>query len=75
MPVTGAVTGLPGLPGLLHGRAAEQEVIGRLIAQARAGRSGALVLRGEPGGGNGTLATFDTDSWRVMIDERKVVFA
>ena len=42
----------------LHGRAEEQAIIGRLIAEARAGRSGALVLRGEPGIGKTALLDY-----------------
>ncbi|WP_034091243.1 LuxR family transcriptional regulator [Streptacidiphilus albus] len=41
--------------GELHGRAQEQAVIAGLLADARDGRSGALVLRGEPGIGKTAL--------------------
>jgi DNA-binding CsgD family transcriptional regulator len=40
---------------MLLGRAGEQAVVGRLLADARAGRSGALVLRGEAGIGKTAL--------------------
>ncbi|WP_419999862.1 AAA family ATPase [Streptomyces boninensis] len=39
----------------LYGRQAEQEALGGLLAEAREGRSGALVLRGEPGIGKTAL--------------------
>ena len=45
-------------PAVLRGRTAEQAVIGQLIAAARAGRSGALVLRGEPGIGKTALLDY-----------------
>jgi hypothetical protein len=57
-----------GRPVLLHGRAAEQSVIGRLIADARKGRSGALVLRGEPG--IGKTALLDYAAWAADPQER-----
>jgi DNA-binding CsgD family transcriptional regulator len=40
---------------MLHGRATERSAIDRLLADARAGRSGALVVRGEPGIGKTAL--------------------
>jgi DNA-binding CsgD family transcriptional regulator len=40
---------------VLRGRAAEVELLDRLLAGARAGSSGALVLRGEPGIGKSAL--------------------
>lgn len=40
---------------MLHGRAAEQATIERLLADARAGRGAALVIRGEPGIGKTVL--------------------
>ncbi|GAA2246207.1 LuxR family transcriptional regulator [Kitasatospora cystarginea] len=40
---------------MLFGRAEEQAAIGRLLDGARAGRSGVLVLRGEPGIGKSAL--------------------
>ncbi|MEU0506585.1 AAA family ATPase [Nocardia sp. NPDC005998] len=43
---------------MLHGREAEQAQIDRLLDQARAGRSGALVLRGEPGIGKTALLDY-----------------
>jgi DNA-binding CsgD family transcriptional regulator len=45
-------------PAVLHGRTAEQSAIGQLIAAARAGHSGALVLRGEPGIGKTALLDY-----------------
>jgi DNA-binding CsgD family transcriptional regulator len=43
---------------MLHGRATERSAIDQLLADARAGRSGALVLRGEPGIGKTTLLDY-----------------
>ncbi|WP_378739467.1 AAA family ATPase [Nocardia brasiliensis] len=43
---------------MLHGRAAEQAHIDRLLAAARDGRSSALVLRGEPGIGKTALLDY-----------------
>ncbi|RKE18585.1 AAA family ATPase [Streptomyces sp. TLI_171] len=40
---------------MLYGRGTEQAVIGRLLAEAAEGRSGVLVLRGEPGIGKTAL--------------------
>jgi DNA-binding CsgD family transcriptional regulator len=40
---------------VIHGRHGEQEAIARLIADARDGRSGVLVLRGEAGIGKSSL--------------------
>ncbi|MFC9325102.1 AAA family ATPase [Kitasatospora sp. NPDC057015] len=40
---------------MLYGRGVEQAAIGRLLDEARAGRSGVLVLRGEPGIGKTAL--------------------
>jgi DNA-binding CsgD family transcriptional regulator len=54
--VTGHPTALPPL----HGRAAELAVVDRLLAGARAGRSGALVVRGEAGIGKSALLTHAT---------------
>jgi DNA-binding CsgD family transcriptional regulator len=44
--------------GVLHGRATERSVIDRLLAGARAGRGGALVIRGEVGIGKTTLLDY-----------------
>jgi hypothetical protein len=52
---------MTGRLALLYGRAAEQSVIGRLVADAREGRGGALVLRGEPG--IGKTALLDYAAW------------
>ena len=41
--------------GMLHGRGRERAVIGRLLAAARAGEGGVLVVRGEPGIGKSAL--------------------
>lgn len=43
---------------MLHGREAEQAEIDRLLDAARAGRSGALVLRGDPGIGKTALLDY-----------------
>ncbi|MEU8894221.1 AAA family ATPase [Nocardia sp. NPDC048505] len=43
---------------MLHGREAEQAEIDRLLAAARAGRSGALILRGDPGIGKTALLDY-----------------
>ncbi|MGW0252650.1 AAA family ATPase [Nocardia goodfellowii] len=43
---------------MLHGREAEQAEIDRLLTGARSGRSGALVLRGEPGIGKTALLDY-----------------
>ncbi|MGW2145452.1 AAA family ATPase [Nonomuraea bangladeshensis] len=40
---------------MLYGRAAEQAQVDRLLANARSGRSGALVVRGQPGIGKTAL--------------------
>ena len=42
-------------PGELLGRLPERAALGRLLEGARAGRSGVLVLRGEPGVGKSAL--------------------
>jgi DNA-binding CsgD family transcriptional regulator len=43
---------------MLVGRSAEMEAIDRLLADAREGRSGILVVRGEPGIGKSTLLDY-----------------
>ncbi|QIS11000.1 ATP-binding protein [Nocardia arthritidis] len=43
---------------MLHGRQAEQERIDRLLEGAKEGRSGVLVLRGEPGVGKTALLEY-----------------
>src|SRR5262245_2960639 len=43
---------------MLHGRATEQAIIDRLLARARAGRSGVLVIRGEAGIGKTALLDY-----------------
>jgi DNA-binding CsgD family transcriptional regulator/tetratricopeptide (TPR) repeat protein len=43
---------------VLHGRAREQSVIDRLLADARAGRSGVLVIHGEAGVGKTALLEY-----------------
>src|SRR5689334_16109719 len=40
---------------MLYGRAAEQAQVDRLLANARSGRSGVLVVRGQPGIGKTAL--------------------
>ncbi|GAA2844584.1 LuxR family transcriptional regulator [Streptosporangium fragile] len=47
---------------MLRGRDAEQAVIDRLLAQCRAGRSGALLIRGEPGIGKTALLGYAADA-------------
>jgi DNA-binding CsgD family transcriptional regulator len=54
---------------MLNGRAAEQAAIDRLLDAARAGTSGALVLRGEPGIGKTALlgyAAAAADGFQVV---------
>src|SRR5437870_2473207 len=46
----------------LHGRRHERHAIDQLLAAARSGRSGALVLRGEPGIGKSALLDYATES-------------
>ena len=46
----------------LHGRRRERQAIDQLLAAARSGRSGALVLRGEPGIGKSALLDYATES-------------
>ncbi|MEY9946292.1 AAA family ATPase [Kitasatospora sp. GAS1066B] len=43
---------------MLYGRAGEQAAVGELLAAAGEGRSGALVLRGEPGIGKSALLEY-----------------
>ncbi|MEV7008466.1 AAA family ATPase [Streptosporangium sp. NPDC051022] len=52
---------------MLHGRAAEQAVIDRLLADARAGRSGALLVRGEPGIGKTALLDYAASSGEMRV--------
>ncbi|WP_433247803.1 helix-turn-helix transcriptional regulator [Streptosporangium sp. CA-135522] len=47
---------------MLYGRAAEQAVIDRLLADSRAGRSGSLLVRGEPGIGKTALLEYAAGS-------------
>lgn len=49
---------VPGGEPPLFGRQAECEILGKLIAGARAGRGGALVVRGEPGAGKTALLDY-----------------
>src|SRR2546421_8112302 len=54
---------------MLHGRAKEQSAVDALLADARAGRGGALVMRGEPGIGKSALldhAAQRADGLRVL---------
>ncbi|MFC7646669.1 AAA family ATPase [Streptosporangium lutulentum] len=43
---------------MLYGRGAEQAVIDRLLSDSRAGHSGALLVRGEPGIGKTALLNY-----------------
>jgi AAA ATPase domain len=55
--------------GMLLGRAAEQRELDLLIQHARAGTSGAIVLRGEPGIGKTALLGYVADraaSMRIL---------
>ena len=54
------VTGLPG--GQLHGRQREREVLERLLAAARGGDGGVLVVYGEPGVGKTALVEYAAES-------------
>ncbi|MFD0348196.1 ATP-binding protein [Kitasatospora aburaviensis] len=46
---------MPGTPAMLYGREREQAVVEALLDGARSGRSGVLVVRGEPGIGKTAL--------------------
>lgn len=46
---------------MLHGRQQERAQIDELLAEARAGRSGTLVLRGEAGIGKSALLEYAAD--------------
>ncbi|MFI7637500.1 AAA family ATPase [Nonomuraea sp. NPDC049400] len=46
---------------MLYGRAAEQAQVDRLLADARSGRSGVLVMRGQPGIGKSALLSHLTE--------------
>ncbi|HEX4288220.1 MAG TPA: BREX system ATP-binding domain-containing protein, partial [Trebonia sp.] len=47
---------------MLLGRLAERAALGQLLEGARAGRSGVLVLRGEPGAGKTALLEWAVES-------------
>src|SRR5215470_7163739 len=54
---------------VLHGRLAEQAIIDALLRRVRGGRSGALVILGEPGIGKTVLldyAAAHSDGMRVL---------
>jgi DNA-binding CsgD family transcriptional regulator len=51
---------------MLYGRAAEVAVVERLVADARSSRSGALVIRGEPGVGKSALLEHAVECGREM---------
>jgi DNA-binding CsgD family transcriptional regulator len=53
--------------GLLVGRAEECAIVDRLLDGARAGSSGALVFRGEPGIGKTAMLTYATESADDML--------
>lgn len=52
---------------MLYGRESERTRIDRLLADARAGRSGALVLRGEPGVGKTALLDYAAAQGLVTV--------
>ncbi|WP_040795465.1 ATP-binding protein [Nocardia higoensis] len=52
---------------MLYGRESEQARIDRLLADARAGRSGVLVLRGEPGVGKTALLDYAAAQGLVTV--------
>src|SRR4051794_38000240 len=52
---------------MLLGRAPECEAIDALLEAARGGKSGALVLRGEPGIGKSTLLAYARDRADGML--------
>ncbi|MFL6187384.1 MAG: AAA family ATPase, partial [Actinomycetes bacterium] len=54
----GAFWPRPPVRPVLYGRAAELAVIDRLVVAARAGRGGALAIRGEPGIGKSALLAY-----------------
>lgn len=51
---------------MLFGRSAECEAIERLLADARGGRSGALVIRGDPGIGKSALLAYAEEHAEAM---------
>ncbi|WP_182905217.1 helix-turn-helix transcriptional regulator [Microbispora sp. H13382] len=55
---------------MLWGRATDQAVIDGLLDRARAGRSGVLVVRGEPGIGKTSLLAYAADRARDTRDMR-----
>ncbi|MEU9832215.1 AAA family ATPase [Streptosporangium sp. NPDC048047] len=57
---------------MLHGRSAEQSVIDRLLADAREGRSGALLVRGEPGIGKTALLDHAAETAEAAGDARVI---
>src|SRR5260370_21072128 len=50
------------LPMMMFGRRSERELLARLIDGARGGRSGVVVLLGEPGVGKTALLDYAIDS-------------
>ena len=60
--------------GVFVGRRSECETLDRLLEGARAGRSGALVLRGEPGIGKTALLEYAIDSAADLDIARAVGF-
>jgi DNA-binding CsgD family transcriptional regulator len=57
---------------MLLGRRAERETLDRLLVRARAGRSGALVVRGEPGVGKSALLEYVVEQASGCRVERAV---
>src|SRR5947208_5749972 len=70
--ILGAAMVTKGPGALLVGRRSECEVLDRLLAAVRGGRSGVLVLRGEPGVGKTALLEYAIESARRFRVARAV---
>ncbi|GGP97113.1 helix-turn-helix transcriptional regulator [Streptosporangium pseudovulgare] len=57
---------------MLHGRSAEQSVIDRLLSDARESRSGALLVRGEPGIGKTALLDYAAETAEAIGNTRVI---
>ncbi|MFC4114254.1 AAA family ATPase [Nonomuraea zeae] len=57
---------------MLHGRSRETAAIERLLAQARAGHSGVLVIRGRPGSGKSALLAHAAHAARAAGGARRL---